>query len=890
MEAGSELGGKGAALDDLRRRGLPVPPGIVVPARVFRQYTGDPETREGLRRLGAAYDRGCLPAPDQLGAAYPELARAVSWLRLHLDEGLRGWRSPRPRWFIARSSATGEDGDHCSFAGVLESFPGLHAGRLAEGVLLCWAALFTARCRAYCERRGLSHDELSTAVVIEEMVPAESSGILLTHDPTTGEEGPLIEAVRGLPTTAVEGLVQPERHRRMADGSWEVRPGAQAWQDVLSSGGLRTIAVAGEDRGRSVLAEPARVRLCEMARRVAEARGGPQDIEWAMVSTARGPRLFLLQARPITTIATPARLWTRANLRELYPELPSPMTASLIERYRSDFLVDAFARCGFPVRHLSPSVRFIHGRPFLNQSLMVFMAEAFGADPRVVRESIGGDEIQPSAERVTRAPGWRRLARYAAPAARLIRRYLSVGREAGGALARASEAADRMNRTALQGLTDGELLEGVRRCSDEICLLEELATVVAGASEIWRLAAKALLTGRVASPAEFLAAVSVAGDASVTGEHVRALDRLAHLARVDDAARSWLLSGRSTASPPDGPFAEALREFLARFGCRAMHESDSAVPRFSEQPEMILRTVRATLRAGGTEGADREEQHRGRARDAWMGYRRRLPAWERLLPARTLALAAFTRRLQRLYALRESVRLAMARLVAAQRRWELELGRRWARRGWLARQEEYHWLRIEDAEHAAAHPERMAGGWLRDRAAAHRREHEDWAEIPVPDTWDDARQAVFGLSREPRPGPGAPHVLRGLPVSPGVVEGDVVVVSGPEQLDRVVPGCILVTPIIGPSWTPILAMVSGLVAEMGGALSHGSILAREYGLPTVANVPGATRLLRSGERIRLDGSHGMIHRLENAGDDAEPDDWEEAEAVGSLAGGSRPPY
>lgn len=104
--------------------------------------------------------------------------------------------------------------------------------------------------------------------------------------------------------------------------------------------------------------------------------------------------------------------------------------------------------------------------------------------------------------------------------------------------------------------------------------------------------------------------------------------------------------------------------------------------------------------------------------------------------------------------------------------------------------------------------------------------------------------------------------FQGLPVGPGRIEGRVVVLEGPHQIDRVRRGDILVAPALDPSWIPLFTLASGLVVEMGGTLSHGSIIAREYGLPAVVNVPGITRALKSGDRILLDGSTGVVRRLE----------------------------
>jgi pyruvate,water dikinase len=344
---------------------------------------------------------------------------------------------------------------------------------------------------------------------------------------------------------------------------------------------------------------------------------------------------------------------------------------------------------------------------------------------------------------------------------------------------------------------------------------------------------------------------------------VRDFQALVALAREEDAVRRLLSRLNGDARPlldavRGTAFGEAFQRFLRKHGWRAVYESDSAVPRYAEDPLPLLRSVQAAAPAPRAAGRQMESDAQ-----AWSEARSRLPAWERLIPIRMLAARVILGRLRRLYGLRQGIRLALARWIAAERRWELELGDRCARRGWLEQASDYFYLRIEDAERAVSDPRFGDSGDLRRRVEQNRAIQQEWAAVPMPLVWVEG---AGDRAAEDAPTPAdVGQAIRGVPVSPGLVEGEVAILKNPDDGDGLRPGAILVAPVAGPAWAPFYAAARGLIVEVGGMLSHGSILAREYGLPAVANVAGATRLLRDGERVRVDANRGIIWRLDSGG-------------------------
>ncbi len=850
----STLGGKGASLHRMCRAGLPVPPGFVVPAQEFRAAL-----REGaaplLQRLAAAQEGEKPPKPADLLARHPEARPLADALRPRVEAALRDLEGSAPR-LVVRSSGTFEDGQIASYAGVLESYPALPAENVTAAVLLCWSTAFLQRARAYSERIGVDPDDMAIAVVVQSMVAAEVSGILHTRDPVTGEECVLIDAARGLAHVAVDGRITPDTYR-CRGRSCEVQLGGQEWKDVLGPDGIRCEEVVASERRNPVLNPGQRQTLLDLAERVEQLMGGPQDIEWGIA----GDRVWLLQARPITTTTGTTILWTRANLRELYPEVVSPLTASVIQRIQAAWHLEYFDKLGFELGHLAPGMRVIRGRPYLNLTLLRCLAELAGMDPRRIDANLGGSSGPASA---ASRPDWRRALKTGTPLLRVVRHYLTAHRTAPRVIAEAQRAVKRFHQVDLSALEDQEVFRGSLDCFRATQPLYETTADVAGALEMINTLAGLILTG------DRREAFAQAGLGETHGKReVQDFERVLQIAREEPETREKLRHSPSGSPPPleafrGTRFCAALEEYLAQHGYRGMHEADTSRPRYAEDPSPLIAAARAAVVAGeeqparGVSGVPGEEKEGRVSRTSMAGGPGQGPAAEARIG---FAGEGLLRWMRRLMALRQEVRRTSTRLIAEQRRWELELGQRWAGRGWLERPEDYFWLTLEDIE-AALEDASLGDYWLRDLVERRRERCREWAAEPMPLLWPPGAAETVAAPIEGEAEAGA---IQGLPVSPGVVEGRVKVLRSLEDREGLEPDRILVASFAGPSWAPFLAGARGLVVEMGGALSHASILAREYGLPAVANVANATESFRDGERIRLDGARGLVWRLEPEG-------------------------
>ena len=302
-----------------------------------------------------------------------------------------------------------------------------------------------------------------------------------------------------------------------------------------------------------------------------------------------------------------------------------------------------------------------------------------------------------------------------------------------------------------------------------------------------------------------------------------------------------------------------LEAFLQEFGHRGPYESDVMSPRFAEDPAPVLRLIQLHVRAGARETAARHVADRRRVRRAAMAEVRRALHQGRgrlAFAAQWTVFSIVCNALQRLLALRDECRHVTTMLVAHIRRVVLEIGRRASRAGTLADPNDVFFLTWEEIPRILAERD---GAW-RAVTADRRRQRDRDMQAEAPDVVSDDGPAGGDIVMDAQES----DELVGYGVSPGIVTGRIRVLHSIEGIGRL-SGEIVVFPAIEPTLAPIFPLVGGFIAEMGGLLSHAAILAREYGLPAIVSVRDATRRLRDGDRVELDGTSGRIRVLERAG-------------------------
>jgi pyruvate,water dikinase len=343
------------------------------------------------------------------------------------------------------------------------------------------------------------------------------------------------------------------------------------------------------------------------------------------------------------------------------------------------------------------------------------------------------------------------------------------------------------------------------------------------------------------------------------GEFNEALLNLSQLARRQPETRAYLDEAIQGVShrPLPAEFQTALADFLARFGHRAAYEADIASPRYVDDPRPILQIIRQYLQADPPASAPS-----GQSRLSWGSLIRQSKGIQRWLPWRYGLAVLLVKRLRRLLVMRDTLNRTRTEAIAACRRWHLALAQRWVEGGWLAQADDIFWLTHDEVERALMF-DTEAGPTLSATVGARRATYQTYADTPMPFSLLESQipfiELGFGLSTT-----SPTDVLVGLPISPGQTRGTVLVLRRPDEFERIADDLILVLPSTDPAWLPLLRLASGLVVEMGGLLSHGSVIAREYSLPAVANIVNATQILHTGDVVLVDGSTGVVQLLQSA--------------------------
>jgi pyruvate,water dikinase len=355
-----------------------------------------------------------------------------------------------------------------------------------------------------------------------------------------------------------------------------------------------------------------------------------------------------------------------------------------------------------------------------------------------------------------------------------------------------------------------------------------------------------------------------AGEKSVSTQQALDLVTLSSVARRDPVVSAYLLANDGTFADYRAVlagtfFLERFDEFLERYGHRGRYESDWALPRLHEEPAPALFAIRGHLQSEPQEPGAVADRQEAAAADAWRAFEAKLTTWQRwtLLPR----VRSTIHRLKIQYVWREQVRSDLTRVLSSVRRWHLTLADRFVQRGWLDRRDDYFLIRLDEIGPVLAG--RQPASSLREIAVRRASEREAERSLPMPLLMRESQ--LPALLRQPATAAdvddGPMATLSGLCVSPGAVEAEVIVMRDPSEFAAMKRGAILVTTATDPSWTPLFTLASGVIVEVGGMLSHASTIAREYGLPALANVKDATRRLKTGDRVRLDATNGRTRKL-----------------------------
>jgi pyruvate,water dikinase len=802
----------------------------------------------GLQRIAAAG----LPLPD-------------SWCLLPgMDEEdlavlTRALESRGHHLLAVRSSARDEDQEHASFAGVHVSLLGVRPAGLPEAVRKVAASSLDARAQAYREHLGLPPATEPCAVVVQPLVPGDCAGVAFGVD--GGRPGVMIEAVRGLGETLVEGRAVPESVTlsRDSDG-WAVknrRRGRQAEALLPTDGGLHRVALTA-DQGRTDLLDPA---ICaQIATAVATLEAGEGrglDVEWV----SQAGKVWFLQARPQTRPLAPqlppGEIWSRVNAREVLPEILSAFARSMLPIALDAAVRDVIHSYGMSTDPDVPYSTSIYGRSVFNERIYT-VAERLGVTPQAMQANMGGTgEPGP---RMPRTNHWKAL-RHPLMLIRAVRIMATIEKRVGKTIERNHELSKRLEAIDLRTVGPEYLENQVPALTKTARGIAVEAQYLAGALSLAHDQALAILDGFVSPQSVFSRLVAGGGCTVTTRQLEELLDVAAAMRRseVEDFVREvtsdHARADHWQAELPDEVWRK-VQTWLERYGHRGPWESEVACPRYADDLRLLAEALFPLVRAKEPpETADESRARRQAEADrAWRNAKDGLGRWAL---RRLRGLVAQTKRLM---GLREELRSSFTGWLRPLRQVVLELGRRLAEAGRLEDAEDVWHLSREELIRAFQDPRFRADVPV----ARERSRRAAWRRLEVPNRFTSEEALTFSAARWEEGDPGAVH--RGDGISPGAAEGPVCVLLSPEDGSRLDPGAILVAPATDPAWTPLFARASAVIVELGGMLSHSGIVAREYGIPCVANVQDATRILRDGDRVHVDGTSGLVRTLPRTDD------------------------
>jgi pyruvate,water dikinase len=831
-----EAGGKGANLGELTRADLPVPAGFVVITDSYRAYVSENHLSDKITALAGVRDDP--PEYDKASAQIRALfaAEVSETLRAEIAEAYRALGKDVP--VAVRSSATAEDLPEASFAGQQDTYLNVRGlDDLLAAVRHCWASLWTARAMAYRARQGIDPVSVSLAVVVQQMVDADAAGVMFTANPSNGRRGEtVISSAWGLGESVVSGAVNTDNIVvRTSDGTIVSREIAdKAVMTVYADQHTEERPVPADQRKQPVLREAEAIELAGVGTRIENHFGAPQDIEWARAAG----RFWIVQARPITalpevegpvptdwTVPEPSAMYVRASIVEQLPDPLTPLFADMIDGAVTRSLQSLFQEfIGEDViRENDVGLPTINGYAYYGYSRSG-MARLMWKSPKAFRWLFAGAS----------QPRWRN---YSHP------RYRRI----------VSDWAAR----DLNGMTTAQLLDGVQELVDAAAkyytAVQTIIPIAATSEILFTRFYDAAVRQKDDPPAQ----VFVLGSDS---EPIRAEKSLYDLA-------TWTRDHRELAEPllalPPQEFLERAagsedplwHEWHTRFQAHlnayghTIYNLDFANPVPADDPVPLLETLRFFVSGKGSDPYERQRNLATRREEATAAVLARLD------PVRAKSFRRLLLWAQSVAPVREDALADVGMAWPQVRRMLREIGQRLQVAGVIAKPDDVFWLHRDEIDESvgslADQVKQRKQLWRGQRRATPPQLLPKGSSVEMWRKWMPA-------ASEEQTG----NLIKGIAGSMGTVTAPARVLGGPQDFGQMQPGDVLVASITTPAWTSLFAMASGVVTDIGGPLSHSSIVAREYGIPAVLGTAVATRRIRSGQLIRVDGDAGTVKLLD----------------------------
>lgn len=883
--APDKLGGKAANLAWMSREGLPVPRWWVVCTDAFRELLDNNSLRPFIEgELRILHRAGINTDVEGVSARIRERILAAS-LPPALERELAALAAQHDGYWAVRSSVQGEDAEGASFAGQMDSYLFQRGtAALRQSLLQVAASAFNARALLYRKARGIPLTDIRTAVILQEMVDGEVSGVMFTAHPVTGSRRhALISAAWGVGEGIVAGICNTDEFSvGLFDDTIERTLADKDVAVVLDAGsgrGTREVEVPAERRQVPCLSDAQVLELRDLGRRLARLRRFPQDIEW----TLRDGRVHLLQTRPVTHLPPPAApvdrrlVFDNSNIQESYCGVTTPLTFSFASRAYAIVYEQTMRVLGVSERQveahrdmLDNMLGLVHGRVYYNINNWyrgLLLLPSFRTNKADLERMMGlTDPVDLVQDReFTFLEKLGRLPQMLRALFHLLRGFRRMPRLVEDFRGLFEAVCHGVPREELHTLTPGQLIEEARRLERD--LMRRWTTPIINDFYVMMMNGRvhrALVAAGFSEPAVLQNNLLSGEEGIESTEPTKFLLGLCAYARQRPDLRRLVQEGDNATlldqvQVQDPRFYARCREYIERYGDRTIGELKLESVTLRQDTSFLFAVLKNYLAREDLSPetlAAREAQFRASAEaEAFAAIRARQGS---------RALRRFRRDLARLRDAirnRENMRLARTRLFGIYRDLYLEIGRQFAFDGLLESPRDIFYLAVDELY--AWYDGRAVQTDLKALVAARRREYAAYEEADLPHhfwTWGMVyHHNAFAYPHAGKAVEG--DGLKGTGCYPGIVEEKVRLIFSPED-ELSLNGQILCTVRTDPGWAPLFPTAGGLLVERGSTLSHSAVVARELGIPAIVGIPDITRRLRDGERVRMDGAAGTIERLE----------------------------
>jgi rifampicin phosphotransferase len=837
------VGGKGMSLARLAGAGLPVPDGFHITTDAYRRFVAANDLQATILTAVQDVDASKAESLDAVSARIGQLFAAATVpaeVATDIEEAYRALcgaalSGEASKAVAVRSSATAEDLPEASFAGQQESYLNVRGvDAVLEAVKRCWASLWTARAIAYRVKQGIPSDAVALAVVVQQLVPAQASGVMFTANPINGKrDETMITATWGLGEAIVSGAVTPDTVTISRAGAVGFRETARKLRmTVRTEAGTEEADVPKARQKKPVLSDAQAKELSALGSEIEALYAMPMDIEWTLTDG----KFAIVQARPITALPPVPTEGTELKLDWPIPRPKAVLARGSFAEFVPEPISPLFATLAVPIAReetmkLMGGIGVTGDDNYLFTVINDYVYVGFVFTPRMT---------------------WSFLKATVGLMGPLLR---SSEARAKDAAEKSRAAVNRWQQRQLADYSAAELLQAAR----ELFFATAVCYTVAQSGPI-----PAAMMSELTFSKYYDALVKRKGDPEPskfvfgTENHAvrseKALFDLAMWARQQPDLEAYFVETPAAeicdalkADPRLTEFSARFDAYLSEYG-HAIYDLDFSKPIPAEDPAPLIETLKVYL-SGKNSPYDRQQAAIALREQAEKSISRRLD------PLRRKYFLKLLRWAQDTAPLRENSIAEIGLGYPQLRRMLAEFGQRLVKADAIACPNDVYWLELQEAESLAGHLDQgePVQSWC-DEVQRRKAKWQAMRSITPPSTLPKVKwMSAFFPSSE-----GGSPTLKGFGASAGRVTARACVMLGPEDFDKMQSGDAIVAGITTPAWTPLFARASAIVTDIGGPLSHSSIVAREYGIPAVLATGSGTRRIRDGQTITVDGSAGTV--------------------------------